>query len=194
MVHPVLFNYPRPAISEFLIALAPDARVSATTERSKEALEMCVGPYEARYSRPHFTLAQVTCIASYEAALIRAIEHHCIRRISPQLIQLSNFKKFDSSGTIYIDPVEKEFFRGIVRQLYYAIRSERLAARKYCHFTLEPHLTIGKKLKGVQLEMGWSLFSALTYQDAFFAEHIMLLKRADARTNRHELVHLFHLG
>ena len=58
------------------------------------------------------------------------------------------------------------------------------------HFMLEPHITIGRKLKPWQYEKGWLEYSHKHFTGRFIADGMLLLKRPSG-THKYQVVQRF---
>jgi 2'-5' RNA ligase len=123
-------------------------------------------------------------IASFKQYLMkeeRIINH--LGRIAmawpPFKLELKNFGSFPSH-TIYIAVTSKVPVQGLVKK----IRSDSQALMKLNdenkpYFAMEPHLTIGRKLKPWQYEKAWLEYSNLNFTGRFIADEMLLLRRSD---------------
>ena len=95
----------------------------------------------------------------------------------PFKTELRNFGSFPSH-TIYINVVSKIPIQGLVKII--RTQTQRLMKLNDDHkpyFILEPHVTIGSKLKIWQYEKGWLEYSAKHFTGRFIASEMLLLKR-----------------
>jgi len=95
----------------------------------------------------------------------------------PFKIELKDFGSFPTH-TIYIQTVSKLPIQNLVKE----IRSETQRLMKLDddnkpHFILEPHITIGRKLKPWQYEKGWLKYSNKHFTGRFIADAMVLLRR-----------------
>jgi 2'-5' RNA ligase len=101
----------------------------------------------------------------------------------PFKVEIKDFGSFPSH-TIYLNVTSKVPIQNLVK----TIRSEAQRLMKFdpektSHFMLEPHFTIGMKLKPWQYEKGWLAYSNKHFTGKFIADEMILLKRLSSERN-----------
>jgi 2'-5' RNA ligase len=101
----------------------------------------------------------------------------------PFKVELKDFGSFPSH-TIYINVTSKIPVQALVKE----IRSEAQSLMKLNddnkpYFIMEPHITIGMKLKPWQYESGWLKYSQKNFTGRFIANSFLLLKRPEESKN-----------
>jgi 2'-5' RNA ligase len=101
----------------------------------------------------------------------------------PFKVELKDFGSFPSH-TIYIAVTSKIPVQGLVKK----VRTDTQALMKLNdenkpYFAMEPHLTIGRKLKPWQYEKGWLEYSQKHFTGRFIASDMLLLKRNEGDKN-----------
>jgi 2'-5' RNA ligase len=127
-------------------------------------------------SRPQLTLVNFVQYEMMEDRIVNRLKAIAMG-YPPFKVELKDFGSFPSH-TIYINVTSKVPVQGLVKE----IRSEaqrlmKLNDENKPHFILEPHLTIGRKLKPWQYEKGWLEYSNKNFTGRFIADSMVLLKR-----------------
>ncbi|MEP6648251.1 MAG: 2'-5' RNA ligase family protein, partial [Saprospiraceae bacterium] len=127
-------------------------------------------------SKPNLMIASFKQFAMMEERIINRL-HTIAMGYPPFKVELRDFGSFPSH-TIYIGVTSKIPVQGLVKK----VRSDAQALLKLDndnkpYFALEPHLTIGRKLKPWQYEKAWLEYSTLHFTGRFIASEMVLLKR-----------------
>jgi len=132
---------------------------------------------QSTYSIPHFTLLNIVLPVSYEGYVLRALTTGC-KNITPHRIDVCDFGNFTNGNgrnVIFVKTPNINFFAGAQMQLKRALRAEGLQC--CAEGSNYPHLTIVKDLSDVSFANYWMKFGARTYQSAFVAKKLVLLRR-----------------
>jgi 2'-5' RNA ligase len=100
----------------------------------------------------------------------------------PFKVELKNFGSFPTH-TIYINVISKIPIQGLVKEI--RTQTQRLMTineETKPYFILEPHITIGRKLKPWQYEKGWLEYSNKHFAGRFIGDAMLLLKRDSKET------------
>jgi len=164
-------------ICEYMIVLNPHTElankiVSVRQDFNKEfKIEAPTG------SKPNLALVR---FKQYELMEERIISHLGTIAMGqyPFKVELKDFGSFPSH-TIYINVTTKVPIQDLIR----TIRAETQRLMKLNddnkpHFIMEPHITIGMKLKPWQYESGWLKYSNRSFTGRFIADGMLLLKRS----------------
>lgn len=127
-------------------------------------------------SKPNLPLVR---FSQYEMMETRIINH--LKTIAwghaPFKVELKDFGSFPTH-TIFINVTSKLPIQKLVKQIRTDTqRLMKLNSENKPYFHLEPHITIGSKLKPFQYEKGWLEFSQKSFTGRFIADSMLLLKR-----------------
>lgn len=101
----------------------------------------------------------------------------------PFKVEVKDFGSFPSH-TIYLNVISKVPIQNLVKLIRTeANRLMKFDPEKTPHFMLEPHFTIGMKLKPWQYEKAWLAYSNKHFTARFIADEIILLKRLAGERN-----------
>lgn len=130
----------------------------------------------ARWSKPQVALVSFTQYEMMEERILNRLKQVAMSQF-PFKVELKDFGSFPSH-TIYINVLSKLPIQGLVKE----IRTEtqrlmKLNEENKPHFILDPHLSIGRKLKPWQYEKGWLEYSQKHFSGRFIADGMILLKR-----------------
>lgn len=101
----------------------------------------------------------------------------------PFKVELKDFGSFPSH-TIYLNVTSKLPIQNLVKLIRTeANRLMKFDPEKTPHFMLEPHFTIGMKLKPWQYEKAWLAYSNKHFNSRFIADEMILLKRIVGERN-----------
>lgn len=131
---------------------------------------------EAKLGKPNLLLASFTQYAMMEERIVQKLNTIAMAQF-PFKIELRNFGSFPSH-TIFINVVSKVPIQALVKKIRTETQSlMKLNEENKPYFSLEPHLTIAKKLKPWQYEKGWLEYSNKNFTGRFIADGMLLLKR-----------------
>ena len=181
---PTLF-YSSAIVNEFLIVLTPPTEVTKEVSEFKNLLKNRFGRFESMYSKAHFTLANLLCNEDQEKKLIPIFEN-LKKTLKPFDVQLNNIESFKYSGTIYINPLNKESIYSLSKTIYKELLLNGFS-KKNLIIPKTPHLTIARKLNKIQFDLALQEFKKIAYKKAFIAKEITILKRN--KEKKYEVYH-----
>jgi 2'-5' RNA ligase len=161
--------------NEYLLILNPHEELRNKIKDVKEDFSKKFDAPNARWGKPHVTLAKFTQLEMLEERIINrlkivAMGYHPIK------VELKDFGSFPSH-TIYINITTKEPIRNLVKEIKPWQKLLKLNDDNKPHFLDEPHLTIARQLKPWQYEKGWLEYSQKNFTGRFIADSMLLLKR-----------------
>ncbi len=162
-------------VNEYLLVLQPNEELENKVRDIKEDFAEKYKMEQAKWSRPHLTLASFVQYDMTEQKLLSRLR--TVAMGSPAFkVELKDYGSFPSH-TIYINVLSKIPIQALVK----TIRSESQRLMKLedekPHFILEPHLTIARKLAPWQYEKSWLEYSHRQFTARFIADGMLLLKR-----------------
>jgi 2'-5' RNA ligase len=133
-------------------------------------------------SRANLALLKFEQLEMAESRIVQKL-HTIAMSYPPFKVEIKDFGSFPSH-TIYLNVVSKVPIQNLVK----TIRTEAQRLLKYDpektpHFMLEPHFTIGMKLKPWQYEKAWLAYSHKHFTSRFIADEMILLKRMVGERN-----------
>ena len=172
----IINSIPGYRVYEYLLVLSPHEELWNRIMKVKEDF---AGQYKsdyARWGKPHITLVNFVQYAMMEERIVSRL-HNIAMGFPPFKVELKDYGSFPSH-TIYINVTSKLPVQNLVKN----IRTESQRLMKLNddnkpHFIMEPHLTIGRKLKPWQYEKGWLEYSHKHFTGRFIANEMTLLKR-----------------
>lgn len=126
--------------------------------------------------KPNLLLCTFTQYAMMEERIINSL-HHIAMGYPPFKVEVKDFGSFPTH-TIYVNVTSKVPIQELVRK----IRTKTQALMKLNdehkpYFSMEPHFTLGRKLKPWQYEKAWLAYSNKHFTGRFIADEMLLLKR-----------------
>ncbi len=163
-------------VNEYLLVLQPGEELERKIQHVKEDFADKYEADQARWGRPHITLASFVQYEMTEQRLLSRL--NAIAMGSPPFkVELKDYGSFPSH-TIYINIVSKLPVQHLVKAIRSgAQRLMKLNDEHKPHFIMEPHLTIARKLVPWQYEKGWLEYSHRQFTGRFIADAMLLLKR-----------------
>lgn len=175
---PTLF-YSSIKISEFLIVLTPPKDICDDVSKFKTKLKNHFGRFESMHSKAHFTLANFLCNEEQEKKIIPTFKK--IETLTqPFKVELNGFQSFKYSGTIYLDPINKENIYDLSKLIFKELILNGFS-KKNLIIPKTPHLTIARKLNKIQFELALAEFNQSSYNKTFEACEINVLKRNEKK-------------
>lgn len=161
--------------NEYLLILDPHEELRKKIMTVKDEFYRKYDAPNARWGKPHLTLAKFTQLEMLEERIINrlkivAMGYHPIK------VELKDFGSFPSH-TIYINVTTKEPIRNLVKEIKPWQKLLKLNDDNKPHFIDEPHFTIARQLKPWQYESGWLDYSRKNFTGRFIADGMLLLKR-----------------
>ena len=175
---PTLF-YSSVKVHEFLIVLTPSNEICNDVQRFKDKLANSFGRFDSYYSKAHFTLVNFICNKEQEHQLLSAIKKGCAQ-IKSFDITLDKIDAFKYSGTLYINPIEKDNIIQLSHEIYKELIKNGIS-KKNLITAKTPHLTIARKLNKLQFDLALEEFQKIGYKNHFKAKEITILKRNNAK-------------
>lgn len=171
-------------IYDYLLVISPHEELWNRILTVKENFATEFKTDEARWGKPQLTLATFSQYGMKEERILNKLKTIAMG-YPPFKVELKDFGSFPSH-TIYINVTSKVPVQGLVR----TIRSEvqqlmKLNDENKPHFIMEPHLTIGRKLKPWQYEKAWLEYSHKHFTGRFIADGMSLLKRTAGESDSH---------
>lgn len=172
----ILNTLPGYRVNEYLLVLMPHEELWNKIQKVKEEFADQYQSAHARWTKPHVALANFTQYEMMEERLINRIKTVAMGQY-PFKVELKDFGSFPSH-TIYINVTSRVPIQDLVKN----IRTEaqklmKLDDENKPHFMMEPHITIGRKLKPWQYEKAWLEYSQKHFSGKFIANKMLLLKR-----------------
>lgn len=168
-------------VYEYLLVLSPHEELRDRIMKVKEHFADEYKTSEARWSRPCISLVNFLQYEMMEERLLNRLRQLAMGFPSFKT-ELKDFGSFPSH-TIYINVTSKLPVQRLVKEVRsQAQRLMKLNDDNKPHFIMEPHITIGRKLKPWQYEKGWLEYSNKHFTGRFIAEGMSLLKRPVTET------------
>lgn len=163
-------------IYEYLLVLSPHEELWNRILKEKEAFAEKYKSDNARWSKPHITLANFLQYELMEERLLNRLKMVAMG-FHPLKVELKDYGSFPSH-TIYINVMSKLPVQSLVKTIRTeAQRLMKLNDENKPHFILEPHIPVARKLQPWQYEKGWLEYSHKHFTGRFIADAMLLLKR-----------------
>lgn len=172
----IINSIPGYRVYEYLLVLSPHEELRSRIIKVREEFAEKYKTDNAGRSNPYITLVNFSQYAMMEERIISRL-HTITMGFPPFKVELKDYGSFPSH-TIYINVTSKLPVQNLVKR----IRTESQRLMKLNddnkpHFIMEPHMTIGRKLKPWQYEKGWLEYSHKHFTGRFIANEMTLLKR-----------------
>jgi 2'-5' RNA ligase len=175
-MEPTISSLPGYRINEYLLVLTPPAELINKIQKVKEEFANSYETDNARWMRSHLALVNFNQYEMMEERIINRLKPIAMGHY-PFKIELKDFGSFPSH-TIYINVTSKLPIQELVKSVRQETqRLMKLDEEHKPHFILEPHITIGRKLKPWQYEKSWLEYSHKNFTGRFIADSMLLLKR-----------------
>lgn len=163
-------------VGEYMLVLNLPEELSTKVNQGREEFGKEYKVLASSPGKPNLMLASFTQYAMMEDRIINRLKTIAMG-YPPFKVELKDFGSFPSH-TIFINVTSKIPIQTLVRK----VRSDTQALMKLHddnkpYFAMEPHLTIGRKLKPWQYEKGWLEYSHKHFTGRFIADEMLLLKR-----------------
>ncbi len=161
------------------LILLPSYPVENAVNYYKNWLARHIGPFSARYSVPHVSLAIFKMHVYKELSLLRTLESAAAEE-GPFSLYTNGFGFLDSTRKVYIQVEEKEQFARLSDNLHEKSTISLLpkANKSIVHV---PHLTIGRNLAH-KFEPACRLFQHSIVSQTFTASAVTLLKKKQGKS------------
>jgi 2'-5' RNA ligase len=171
-----LIQIPGYKYNEYLLVLSPHEELWNKIKKTKEDFSKKYRSEEAKWGKPHVTLANFIQFEMVEEKLVNRLKAIAMG-YHPIKVELKDFGSFPSH-TIFINVTSKLPIQNLVKEIRQeAQRLMKLDNENKPHFIMEPHLTIARRLKPWQYEQGWIEYSNKQFTGRFIADAMLLLKR-----------------
>jgi 2'-5' RNA ligase len=175
-MEPMISSLPGYRINEYLLVLTPPAELTSKIQKAREEFANSYDTDNARWMRSHLALVNFNQYEMMEERIINRIKPIAMGHY-PFKVELKDFGSFPSH-TIYINVTSKLPIQELVKSVRQETqRLMKLDEEHKPHFILEPHITIGRKLKPWQYEKSWLEYSHKSFTGRFIADSMLLLKR-----------------
>lgn len=173
-------------VYEYLLVLSPHEELWNRILKEKEAFTEKYKSDNARWSKPHITLANFLQYDLMEERLLNRLKMVAMG-FHPIKVELKDYGSFPSH-TIYINVLSKLPVQSLIKTIRKdAQRLMKLNDENKPHFILEPHIPLARKLQPWQYEKGWLEYSHKHFTGRFIADGMLLLKRPLGE-NRYQIV------
>ncbi|MFN5134690.1 MAG: 2'-5' RNA ligase family protein [Chitinophagaceae bacterium] len=173
-------------VYEYLLVLSPHEELWNRILKEKEAFTEKYKSDNARWSKPHITLANFLQYELMEERLLNRLKMVAMG-FHPIKVELKDYGSFPSH-TIYINVLSKLPVQSLIKTIRKdAQRLMKLNDENKPHFILEPHIPLARKLQPWQYEKGWLEYSHKHFTGRFIADGMLLLKRPLGE-NRYQIV------
>ena len=163
-------------IYEYLLVLSPHEELWNRIVKEKEVFADKYKSDNARWTKPHITLANFLQYELMEERLLNRLKMTAMG-FHPIKVELKDYGSFPSH-TIYMSVVSKLPVQSLVKTIRTdAQRLMKLNNDNKPHFILEPHIPIARRLEPWQYEKGWLEYSHKHFTGRFIADAMLLLKR-----------------
>ncbi|MDP4283146.1 MAG: 2'-5' RNA ligase family protein [Bacteroidota bacterium] len=171
-----LIQIPGYIYNEYLLVLNPHEELRNKIMEIKTKFSDTYKVPNARWSKPHITLANFVQFEMMEGKLVNrlriiAMGYH------PFKVELKGFGSFPSH-TIFINVESQLQVKTLVTELRPAQRLMTLNKDNKPHFIDNPHLTVARKLLPWQYEQAWIQYQQQHFSGRFMANGMLLLKRS----------------
>lgn len=173
---PTITTIPGYQVNEYLLVIHPHAELSNRIYSIREEFANKFQTDPAKWMRPYIALASFSQYEMMEERITHRINAIAMGQY-PFKVELKDFGSFPSH-TIFINVATKIPLQDLVKSL----RQETQRLMKFDeenkpYFIMEPHITIGRKLKPWQYEKAWLEYSHKNFSARFIADSMLLLKR-----------------
>lgn len=163
-------------IYEYLLVLSPHEELWNRIVKEKEVFADKYKSDNARWTKPHITLANFLQYELMEERLLNRLKMTAMG-FHPIKVELKDYGSFPSH-TIYMSVVSKLPVQSLVKTIRTdAQRLMKLNNDNKPHFILEPHIPIARRLEPWQYEKGWLEYNHKHFTGRFIADAMLLLKR-----------------
>jgi 2'-5' RNA ligase len=172
----IINTIPGYRVYEYLLVLSPHEELWNRIMKVKENFATEYKTDFARWGKPHITLVNFIQYEMMEERILNRLRTVAMG-YPPFKVELKDFGSFPSH-TIYINVTSKLPVQNLIKEIRTdGQRLMKLNDDNKPHFIMEPHLTIGRKLKPWQYEKAWLEYSNSHFTGRFIADTMTLLKR-----------------
>lgn len=173
---PLITTIPGYQVNDYMLVINPHSELSNRIFAVREdfAKKFQTDPF--KWMRPYIALASFSQYEMMEERITNRVRAIAMGQY-PFKVELKDFGSFPSH-TIYINVITKIPLQELVRNLRQDTqRLMKLDEENKPYFIMEPHITVGRKLKPWQYEKAWLEYSHKNFSARFIAESMLLLKR-----------------
>jgi 2'-5' RNA ligase len=163
-------------VYEYLLVLNPHEELRSRIMEVRKEFSKEYHLTSERGGKPNLPLVHFLNYEMMEGRILNRLKAIALG-FPPFKVELKNFGSFPTH-TIYINVTSKMPIQGLVKEI--RTQTQRLMTindETKPYFILEPHITIGRKLKPWQYEKGWLEYSGKHFTGRFIADAMLLLKR-----------------
>ncbi len=169
-------------IFEYLLVLNPHQELSNKIANIRKDFNEEFRINGVPGTRANLALVKFEQLEMMEQRIVNKL-HTISMGYPPFKVELKDFGSFPSH-TIYLNVTSKLPIQNLVKLIRTeANRLMKFDPEKTPHFMLEPHFTIGMKLKPWQYEKAWLAYSHKHFTSRFIADEMVLLKRLVGERN-----------
>jgi len=163
-------------VSEYQLVLVPHEELRSKITRTKEEFSEKYKTTFNHAGRAHLPLAYFTQYEMMEDRILNRLRNIGLGQY-PFRVEFRDFGSFPGH-TIFINVPTKVPVQDLVKHIRQdAQRLMKFDEEHKPHFIMEPHVSIGVKLKPWQYEKGWLEYSHRSFSGKFIADSMVLLKR-----------------
>lgn len=169
-------------VFEYLLVLNPHQELSNKIAQIRKEFNAEYKISGMPGTRANLALVKFEQLEMMEQRIINKL-HTIAMGYPPFKIEIKDFGSFPSH-TIYLNVTSKLPIQNLVK--FVRTEAQRLMKfdpEKTPHFMMEPHFTIGMKLKPWQYEKAWLAYSNKHFTSRFIANEMILLKRLVGERN-----------
>ncbi len=173
---PLITTIPGYQVNDYMLVINPHSELSNRIFAVREdfAKKFQTDPF--KWMRPYIALASFSQYEMMEERITNRVRAIAMGQY-PFKVELKDFGSFPSH-TIYINVTTKIPLQELVRNLRQDTqRLMKLDEENKPYFIMEPHITVGRKLKPWQYEKAWLEYSHKNFSARFIADSMLLLKR-----------------
>ncbi|MBK8143455.1 MAG: 2'-5' RNA ligase family protein [Chitinophagaceae bacterium] len=185
----IINTIPGYRVYEYLLVLSPHEELWNRIMKVKENFAERYKSDPARWGGPQIALVNFSQYEMMEERIVNRLRTVAMG-YPPFKVELKDFGSFPSH-TLYINVTSKLPVQNLVKKIRTdGQRLMKLNDDNKPLFSMEPHLTIARKLKPWQYEKGWLEYSNKHFTGRFIADSMSLLKRP-AGERKYRLIHQF---
>jgi len=163
-------------VFEYVLVLDPHTELKTKIAGIRKSFNEDYKVEQGVGSKVNIALARFTQLEMMENRIVSHLNKIAMG-YPPFKVELKDFGSFPSH-TIFINVVSKVPVQSLIKQ----VRTEtqrlmKLDKDNKPYFDMEPHITVGRKLKPWQYEKAWLEFSNKSFSGKFIADAMLLLKR-----------------
>jgi 2'-5' RNA ligase len=165
-------------IAEYLIVLDPHEELSRRIVDVRKHFAAEFKMETGTGSKANLALARFSQYEMKEDRIINKLKTIAMG-YPPFKVEMKDFGSFPAH-TIFINVTSKIPIQNLVKEIRTGTQAlMKLNEDNKPHFIMEPHITIGQKLKFWQYESGWLKYSNKNFTGRFIADSFLILKRPE---------------